>query len=217
MSTTIVALSDTHNFHRQLEIPFGDILIHAGDAADLGTKEEIEDFLGWFSNQPHKHKIYVPGNHDNPLENPDYEYFQRTGVILLWDKEVQLEGLRLYGSPYRVVPEERFYQKKSSKSRYSAFMITETWADLVWREIPSELDILVTHMPPYGILDKNREICWGSLALLNHVKRTQPKYHIFGHIHDEYGLIHNGNTTFANVSICDEYKQPIRKPVVLTL
>lgn len=206
MHTKIVAISDTHNFHSQLTLPSGDILVHAGDAGTEGTQEELENFLEWFSKQPYAHKVYVPGNHDNPMENPDYEYLNKLGIELLWDREISVRGIRIYGSPYRVVPDERVLQKRS-RERHSAFKVIDVWADLIWREIPEGIDILVTHMPPYGILDLNKGIHWGSSALLKHVERTKPKYHIFGHIHDVNDIV-KGQTTFANVSICDEYGQP---------
>lgn len=34
---TLVAIADTHGFHRDLTIPEGDILIHAGDLTQQGT------------------------------------------------------------------------------------------------------------------------------------------------------------------------------------
>ena len=60
----IVCLSDTHNFHDQISVPDGDILIHAGDATNGGTIEEIKLFSRWFAGLPHRHKIFVAGNHD---------------------------------------------------------------------------------------------------------------------------------------------------------
>jgi 3',5'-cyclic AMP phosphodiesterase CpdA len=69
----IVCISDTHNFHEQIRIPDGDILIHAGDATNRGTVEEIVFFNQWFCRLPHRHKIFVAGNHDWLFEtNPDW-------------------------------------------------------------------------------------------------------------------------------------------------
>ena len=48
MMMKIVAFSDTHNLHRQTQIPEGDILIHAGDFTDRGTLDEVHDFLDYF-------------------------------------------------------------------------------------------------------------------------------------------------------------------------
>jgi len=54
----IVFISDTHSRHYHVDIPNGDMLIHAGDFSSRGTAHEVINFLNWFSNQPHKHKIF---------------------------------------------------------------------------------------------------------------------------------------------------------------
>ena len=64
--------------------------------------------------------------------------------------------------------------------------------------------ILVSHSPPLGIQDSNGKgnVC-GSEVLLRHVvERVKPMYHIFGHIHESYGIATNGKTTFANAASC---------------
>ncbi|XP_010788446.1 metallophosphoesterase domain-containing protein 1-like [Notothenia coriiceps] len=56
-----------------------------------------------------------------------------------------------------------------------------------WNQIPDNTDILVTHCPPLGFLDwvpkKMQRV--GCMELLNTVqRRVQPKFHVFGHIHE---------------------------------
>ena len=63
----VICIADTHNQHEQLVIPPGDVIIHAGDFTEAGTREETMNFLAWFSNLPHPHKILVAGNHDFSL------------------------------------------------------------------------------------------------------------------------------------------------------
>jgi len=63
-SIRIVLISDTHNRHRSLKLPKGDILIHAGDFTNNGKEKEIKDFDAWLSTLDFQHKILVPGNHD---------------------------------------------------------------------------------------------------------------------------------------------------------
>lgn len=58
----VVCVSDTHN--KRPEIPFGDLLIHAGDLTDIGSFDEVQAELSWLSSQPHKYKVLVAGNHD---------------------------------------------------------------------------------------------------------------------------------------------------------
>lgn len=60
----IVCISDTHSMHRQIQVPDGDLLIHAGDCLGVGTLDELEDLDRWFSELPHRNKILIAGNHD---------------------------------------------------------------------------------------------------------------------------------------------------------
>jgi 3',5'-cyclic AMP phosphodiesterase CpdA len=98
----IVCLSDTHNFNHEIVVPDGDILIHAGDATVRGTEPEVEEFLAWFSSLPHRHKIFVAGNHDWLYERNNR--FARLltanfGIRYLQDSAAEIEGLKFYGSP----------------------------------------------------------------------------------------------------------------------
>lgn len=220
----VVAFSDTHNQHKKITLPDGDILIYAGDCAIHGTELEVEDFAKWIKTQPHKFKCAVAGNHDECLQDKP-EIFQDNGIEYLCDREININGLRIYGTPWRSVPRERVL---GPKSRWSAFMITEPWDEYVFREIPNGLDILITHMPPFGIMDigshwKKYEIrepdtiigpdgkfwkfigfkSWGNKALLKNIKRAKPKHSIFGHIHDISDILVDDGITFYNVSMCD--------------
>jgi Icc-related predicted phosphoesterase len=68
--------------------------------------------------------------------------------------------------------------------------------------IPANTDILITHGPPYGILDKNRVgFSAGCQSLKRAVKRIHPKLHVFGHIHEAGGMVEMGGTTFVNACV----------------
>ena len=67
--TKLVCLSDTHSYHNQINVPAGDILIHAGDITYRGEMDVIEDFVSWIKRLPHKYKIVVFGNHELGMEN----------------------------------------------------------------------------------------------------------------------------------------------------
>lgn len=63
-------------------------------------------------------------------------------------------------------------------------MYKEGDAEKLWNMIPENTNILVTHGPPYGILDLNmQKQHTGCKDLLNQVLKIKPKLHIFGHIH----------------------------------
>ena len=62
---TILQISDTHNRHQLLtDLPAADVLVHCGDFTDMGTEQEVLDFLNWFIESPYPYKLFVTGNHD---------------------------------------------------------------------------------------------------------------------------------------------------------
>jgi len=196
-------ISDTHTYHDLLTIPQGiDMVIHSGDCSnprDPYTNEpEVRDFIHWFKSLPIKHKIYVAGNHDTSIEKKliTKQYFQDYNIIYLEDDLVEIEGVMIYGNPYTPM----FGQW--------AFMKDRVKLDRYWKNaIPSSLDILVTHGPPKGILDKSYDRdnyleCCGDKSLLNKVMEVQPAYHLFGHIHNCKDIINAG---MQKVSVCDTW------------
>lgn len=210
----IVAISDTHGFHRNLYLPEADTLIHAGDSLRFGKLEEFADFMDWFGQQDYKHRIFIAGNHDQVLEDrfEDAEKFIPSGVTYLRDSSVQLDGLTFYGAPWT----PRFFSWAFMKSRGES--IRERW-----QRIPEKVDVLITHGPPYGQGDLapafktpfKRNV--GCLELLLRVKRVNPTVHIFGHIHGGYGVTQSDEvpaTTFVNAAICTENYAPEHKPIV---
>ena len=84
--TRIVVISDTHGKHSPLILPDGDILVHCGDFCGRGQYQDALRFIGWFQSQPHKHKIFIAGNHDLVFEQGShYELLQLGGVYAqLW-------------------------------------------------------------------------------------------------------------------------------------
>ena len=78
-----------------------------------------------------------------------------------------------------------------------------------WAQIPRGLDVLITHGPPYGILDQTTpaEEHLGCVELLEAVKAKKPRVHIFGHIHGGAGAYENRDTRFINAAHFDEQYQ----------
>jgi Icc-related predicted phosphoesterase len=175
----LVLISDTHLTHLRgpIEIPDGDMLIHAGDVASLGKYKEIVRFSEWFSDLPHKHKVMIAGNHDWDFQtNPDLaKSALDPSITYLQDSEVTIEGIRIYGTPWQPA------------FQYWAFNLPRgIELDKKWDQIPSGIDILVTHGPPFGICDSifagGEHL--GCRNLLRQVtKRVKPRIHTFGHIH----------------------------------
>jgi Icc-related predicted phosphoesterase len=205
----IVLLSDTHNSHEQITVPDGDILIHAGDATNRGQIDEIVDFNRWFSQLPHKYKIFVAGNHDWLFEKrPKYsQSLLASSVIYLQDSSVEIEGLKIYGSPWQPAFFDWAFNLKRGKQ------LAKKWA-----LIPNDIDVLITHGPPFGILDETpRGDFAGCEELRKRVETVRPRLHVFGHIHSGYGAAEKFCVRFVNASNCDEDYLPTNAPIVVDL
>ena len=70
--------------------------------------------------------------------------------------------------------------------------------------IPPEVDILVTHTPPLGVLDQDGPVAHGCSDLAAAVARLKPKYHVFGHIHSHHGMVKYGATNYINCNVQGE-------------
>lgn len=217
----IVHISDTHNMHDGVSLPDGDVLVHSGDATTNGTELETRKFLKWLRSRPHAVKLFVPGNHDSYVEEHP-EIVGQYDIRMLWDERFDVAGIGFYGSPYRVVDDARMTEKRDpKKERWSAFRITETWAEHAWREIPDGIDVLITHIPPLGVLDRGAHSylgymkSWGSKALLDASRRAKPRYHMFGHIHSQHGTLERDGITYMNGAICDGDGFASWKPLVI--
>ncbi len=213
----IVCLSDTHNCNSEITVPDGDILIHAGDATINGTQPEVEEFLVWFSALPHTHKIFVAGNHDWLYETNNRFARLLTAnyqIKYLEDSFTEIEGLKIYGSPWQ----PRFFDWAFNLNR-GAEMAEK------WKLIPEDIDILITHGPPNGILDEVPRKYWientGCEELRKKVEEIvgngKLKLHVFGHIHCGYGQTENWGVKFVNASNCDESYEPSQMPIVVEL
>ena len=227
--TKILCISDTHGKHSQIPkewLEDADIIIHAGDISNVGGLTEIEYFCEWFSSlSQYKHKIFIAGNHDLGFETKSIEATQIVrkypNITYLEDTMVEVEGLKIYGTPWQ--PE--FFDWAFNVKRGS---------DLAkkWSEVPSNLDILITHGPAYGMVDwveprKNhggefrKFIDGGNVGcedLLDAVTtRIKPKYLISGHIHYAYGEMVRNNINFINASTLNEQYMVTNPPIIFEI
>lgn len=195
----LVCISDTHNQHNLLSIPDGDVLIHAGDATNLGTFQEINKFNQWLGTLPHKHKLYAAGNHDRLFES-DYHTAKSliTNAIYLQDDEIVIDGIKFYGSPHT----PWFHNWAFNIQRGEDIRVK-------WDRIPDDTDVLITHGPPYGILDKEGDEHLGCEELLTRVNQlAKLKAHVFGHIHGGAGAFDHNGIVMVNASQLNRNHQP---------
>ncbi len=206
-SMKIVFISDTHGFHDQVFLPEGDMIVHAGDLSKRGLAMEIQAFVDWFAQLPYRYKVFIGGNHDFYLEDRPalFKEMLTDAVIYLEDDWIEIEGIKIWGSP--ITP--FFFDWAFNRQR---------GADInrYWTPIPDDIDILVTHGPPLGFGDR---VYSGDLVgcsdLLEAVKRVAPQYHVFGHIHEAYGIYKNEKTTFINASVVNLQYQVVNAPIVV--
>lgn len=198
-----------HGSFPQLE--GGDLLILTGDLTDRDTIYDHSDFLGWLNLQKYNKKIFIAGNHDN---NIDKKFEWDESIEYLCDSGTEYEGLKIWGSPWT--------KKFEGQNHHAMAFCLDTDEELEekWKLIPDDTDILITHGPPYGILDKTDQgEHVGCPRLREHViGRVKPKLHVFSHIHEMGGREADCVTTrFINCSIMDERYKPVNKPVRIQL
>jgi len=202
-SMRLVVTSDTHGSHSLLPMLLeGDIFVHAGDFMNSGLyPEEIISFNRWLGEQRVKRRVVCCGNHDRLFQNsPKLAQHFLTNATYLENSGVTIDGVSFWGSPY--TPEFMNW----------AFMYPRgPEANQYWDQIPAGLDVLITHGPPYGILDQTApdQEHLGCPELLKAVQAKKPKVHIFGHIHGGAGTFDNGTTRFVNAAYLNERYQPL--------
>lgn len=226
----IDCIADLHGHYPKLE--GGDLLIVAGDWTTSDKPHEVLEFGLWINNQKYKRKIVIAGNHDNMIQETPriFEGLPNFVLTYLCDSGTEFEGLKIWGSPWTLT-------FPGINPHCTAFTGTEAELEAKFALIPDDTDILITHGPPYGIMDAvHREVfCgerggWvGSESLLGKVFRIRPKLHVFGHIHEGYGRYNHtpregssenlGITpvTFVNCSHVNERYKPVNKPVRVVL
>jgi len=202
-------ISDTHGQHETLFVPPAiELVIHAGDESNSHSpamnNNECRDFLTWYGALPIPHKIFIAGNHSAAIYNKlvKRSEIEALGIHYLEHESLSLGGRTFFGSPYTPTFGDWYFMKNRGT-------ISREWED-----VHSDLDVLITHGPPKGILDitTGRDGLTehvGDFALLKAVIEYKPRYHVFGHIHN--GRPHNINsgvfspggmsTTFINASV----------------
>lgn len=207
----ITFISDTHNKHKQIThaLVGGDVLIHAGDLSSMGYEHEIAEFCHWFDEiDNYDHKIFIAGNHDwgfqTNVENAMEIVNSYKTITYLQDDWVEIDGVKIYGSPWQ----PRFYDWAFNADR---------GADIQqhWNKIPLDTDILITHGPAYGFVDRviGRDEYLGCSDLQVTIQDIKPKIHVCGHIHTGYGYMNNEHTHFFNAAVLNESYIYAHKPI----
>lgn len=206
----LICIADTHNKHEEINLPKGDILIHAGDFTDAGTLRECKSFLKWFSSQPHKYKILIGGNHDFYLEKMSEEELNSLipiNIHYLNNSGISIGELNIWGSP--ITPGGGNWAFRKARGTEIAEY---------WNSIPTDTNILITHTPPYGIMDRLKDKSHiGCEELKKKLTSLNLQFHIFGHLHENYGFVRTNGIQFINCSIVDNRYRTIHPPISIDI
>ncbi len=193
----ILHISDTHGSHRRLrDLPEADVVVHSGDFTMIGSEQEALDFLNWFCDLPYPQKIFICGNHDECLYGAKVDGLD-DNVHYLCNSGVEIGGVKFYGVP--------MFMGDCVTGRQ-----TKHYAN-----IPDGTDVLITHTPPFGILDFDDNINYGSEELLSRIAAVRPRLHLFGHIHSQHGTKSLYGTIFSNGAVMNADYSNLRKPNVI--
>ncbi len=134
-------------------------------------------------------------------------------LVYLNDSNIVVDGIKFHASP--VSP--RFFNWAFNRDRGEDIKRH-------WDMIPPDIDVLITHGPPYGYCDEAYRVGYnitekvGCRDLLDATLRVAPKLHLFGHIHYSGGRSHVApKTTYANVSVLNEQYLVEYKPMIFDI
>lgn len=227
----IICFSDPHGFMPDLLEEF-DLMLIAGDVAGHGGFIQqkqwwLVHFVTWFETlnlKPTSKILITPGNHDieNLFNSNTFitELYQKTNyqVKILIDEEYvysyldgdEVKAIRIYGTPWcKIFGNWYFMRENSVLKEY-------------FKNIPKNIDILLTHDAPYGCSDICYENRWevyhiGSLMLREAILEKKPKFCLHGHLHtSNHEPMFLEGTCVINLSLNDESYQQVFKPLILT-
>lgn len=201
----IVVISDTHGKHLDLPKLKGDVLIHCGDFCDgfQINQEDIAKVDQWFEQLAFQEIIVIGGNHDfvaQQKHRTNQTVFQNATYLV--DEPYHYRGVNFYGSPWLPALNGWAYYLPDDKRKAK------------WELIPEDTEILITHTPPLGILDKSKKgESVGCSHLRTKLESLSPKIHCFGHIHASYGTHHTPQTTYYNASVVNSDFNVCNSPI----
>lgn len=206
---TLVILGDTHELHREVDVPNGDILLFSGDLTMFSKRRKaVVDFNAWLGELPHRYKVCTVGNHEFLAESdPQFRSLLSNATVLI-NESTEIDGLHIFGSPITVHAGGAFgLPSGSDRAR-------------VWNRIPKRTNILLVHGPPWGISDRapgsGEHV--GDPELRAAIKNLPDlRLVAFGHVHGAYGQLEVDGVLHVNAALMGPFGELENKPVILRM
>lgn len=214
MTLKICHISDSH-LQILPELPEADVLVHTGDALNSGSLSELEQFRQQLLQVKDKYDriIFIPGNHDRIFEDTYHsakQFLEQevNNLTVLNHEPYDYKGYKWFGTSFQPFIGRWAFGVKDNLDLYEKY-----------RQIPIETEILLTHCPPKGILDFHSLYGrLGSKALTLALKELPNlKAHLFGHIHEAYGLDYKNKVWYSNAALCNEDYEVANEPRIIEL
>eukprot|EP00929_Paragymnodinium_shiwhaense_P116577 TRINITY_DN8622_c0_g1_i1.p1 TRINITY_DN8622_c0_g1~~TRINITY_DN8622_c0_g1_i1.p1 ORF type:complete len:311 (+),score=37.68 TRINITY_DN8622_c0_g1_i1:117-1049(+) len=229
-------------------LPRADILIITGDFTDSGRLAEFKDFNAWLGELRARGSfaeiVAITGNHEwkrvkRPDDSADSAYMIElasradyaaglrkllSNANVLEHETVDLFGIRLFGSswcPWQDAGNpDKVIRNEACDKAAARWKAAGHSGPLPWEAIPEDIDILLTHGPPFGIFDQMECTShhWGgSRSLRARIEQVRPTVHLFGHLHEQRGIWwrpvlesgeYHGGVEYAEVPPCKPLPPP---------
>lgn len=217
----LACISDTHGELEKVSIPACDILLHAGDVCPdvyhgLWTRHHPilcvdwmrEQWLPWITPMLDdgwvRHVVLTWGNHDwtqmygdtRDRQSSAWDFLPEN-VHVVVDREVNIDGVRIWGTPW------------SNEFNGWAWMKPREKLYRVYDQIPFGVDVILSHQPPRGYGGRVGFEELGSEELLYRVEHVTPQLVVCGHIHAGHGEYTLGSTKILNAAVVNEKYQVV--------
>ncbi|KAH8147033.1 uncharacterized protein LAJ45_08832 [Morchella importuna] len=207
----VVCVSDTHNSSPKygiFKVPPGDVLIHAGDMTNQGSYSELKRSAEWIGDCPHEVKLVIAGNHDGVTLDPEFlkefgdDFHNQApqsyadNLALFTSPEAVAKGIVYLNHEFKTITLKDgrtfnvFGSPWAPKCGLWGFGYSEapSLQSSMWKGIPLDTDILITHGPPKYHLDGPLSTSSGCEHLRQAIWTIRPLLHVFGHIHQSRGV-----------------------------
>ncbi|KAF5018170.1 hypothetical protein F66182_9860 [Fusarium sp. NRRL 66182] len=180
-------------------LPEADVVLHCGDLTKRTSILEFENTLSMLRSLRAPLKLAIAGNHDMALD-ADY-WINEIGGPKDTPRKVKeiIQEAQTDGVQYLTEGVYEFTLHNGARLRIYASPWTPSYGGWAFQydyghdfNIPTGIDVAMTHGPPQGICDfaGMTGTHAGCPHLLAAVTKAKPKIHCFGHIHEAWGTHH---------------------------